>query len=249
MAVRAVLFDLGDTLWHFPDMPPVEEVRGETMRRIFALLRSWGVEPEGELRFLGRDIRLTVGEAVKQAYEGDQIEPDCPGIARRIASEKGLDITQEQAEQLWDTWNLGGAFLGRRLHDDALPMLETLKERGYRLGSVTNRTFGGPRFHEEVAELGLTPYFEVISISCDLGFMKPRREIFDHALDALAIDPQEVVMVGDSLKADVAGAQALGMTAIWRRLPKNKEEVDGITPDFTIDQLREIPALPCFRPD
>ncbi|MEX1255224.1 MAG: HAD family hydrolase [Dehalococcoidia bacterium] len=249
MAVRAVLFDLGDTLWHFPEMPPADEIRGETMRRIYALLRSWDVEPEGELRFLGRDIRLTVTEAVKQAYEGDFVEPDCPGIARDVAAAKGLTISQEQADQLWDAWNLGGAFLNRRLFHDALHMLETLQQRGYRLGSVTNRTFGGPRFLEEVDELGLADYFEVISISCDLGYMKPRAEIFEHALDALAIEPQEVVMVGDSLKADVGGAQALGMTAVWRRLPKTKEEVDGIKPDFIIDELREIPDLPCFRPD
>ena len=53
-------------------------------------------------------------------------------------------------------------------------------------------------------------------------------------------------MVGDSLRADVAGAQELGMTAIWRRQPNSREQVNGVRPDFTVDTLREIPQLACF---
>ena len=40
----AVLFDLGDTLWHFPKMPPRDAIRGETVRRISSLLNRWGCE-------------------------------------------------------------------------------------------------------------------------------------------------------------------------------------------------------------
>ncbi len=63
MTKKAILFDLGNTLWHIPERPPVDQIRKETVRRIFGLLGSWGVEPEGELRFLGRDLRLGVGAA------------------------------------------------------------------------------------------------------------------------------------------------------------------------------------------
>jgi FMN phosphatase YigB (HAD superfamily) len=78
--------------------------------------------------------------------------------------------------------------------------------------------------------------------------MKPHPEIYHDALRALDLEPQEVVMVGDSLKADVAGAQALGMIAVWRkpRRPNLREEMDGIRPDFVVDELREIPRLACF---
>ena len=248
MSIRAVLFDLGDTLWHFPVMPPVEKIRNETVRRITNLLRSWDIEPQGELRFLGRDIRLALEEADRTAYAGDCISPHYPTLVREVAAAKGLDLSPERSEQLWDTWNLGGVFLGRRLFDDAIEMLETLRDRGHTLGSVTNRAFGGPRFLEEVRGLGLAQFFDEITISCDLGYMKPRPEIFQHALNALGVEPQETVMVGDSLRADVAGAQALWMTAIWRRPPNPREEVDGVQPDFVVEELREIAQLPCFDP-
>ena len=249
MAIRAVLFDLGDTLWHFPQLPPVETIREETVRRISALLRSWDIEPVGELLYLGRDIRLTLEEADREAFQSDLLSPHYPTLVREVAAAKGLDLTPEQGEQLWQTWNLGGAFLGRRLFDDAIETLETLRGRGYRLASVTNRSLGGPRFLEEVDELGLAQFFEEIVISCDLGYMKPHPKIFRHTLEALGIEPQEAVMVGDSLRADVAGAQALGMTAVWYPGPTRHGQADGVQPDFVVDELREIPQLPCFHPD
>ena len=249
MAICAVLFDLGETLWHMPDPPPIEAIREEPVRRISSLLRAWGVEPEGGLNYLGRDIRLALQEADRQAYQSDCVSPHYPTLARQVAAAKGLELTQEQGEQLWDTWNLGGAFFGRRLFDDAIEALEALRGAGYRLACVTNRSFGGPRFLEEMRDLGLTQFFEVISISCDLGYMKPHPRIFQHALDALGLEPREAVTVGDSLHADVAGAQALGMTAVWRRRPIARQETDGVRPDFVVDELGAIPALACFRPD
>ncbi|MHB8377167.1 MAG: HAD family hydrolase, partial [Dehalococcoidia bacterium] len=55
-------------------------------------------------------------------------------------------------------------------------------------------------------------------VSCDLGYMKPHPRIFEHVFTAMGIDARETAMVGDSLKADVQGAQALGMTGVWRRV-------------------------------
>jgi HAD superfamily hydrolase (TIGR01549 family) len=246
MTITAVLFDLGDTLWHFPELPPVEAIRNETMRRIFALLRSWEIEPEGELRFLGRDIRLALGEADRLAYEGDLVSPHYPTLVQEVASRSGLQLTPHQGEQLWDTWNLGGEFLGRQLYDGAVEMLDGLKERGLRLGAVTNRSFGGPRFIQEVTDLGLLDYFEAMSISCDMGYMKPHAKIFEHAMAEMRIEPATTAMVGDSLRADVQGSQALGMTAIWRRHLEARDQIDGVTPEFVIDDLREITSLPCF---
>ena len=257
MTIRAVFFDLGDTLWHFPQMPPIDLIRGETVRRISDLLRTWGVNPEGDLFFLGRDIRIAVERAVDEAYNGDCISPHFPTIAREAAAGKGLAISAEQAVDLWHAWNLGGVFLGRTLFPDVIPTLEWLRERGYRIGSVTNRALSGEPFRRELAHHGLLDYFEVLSISCDVGYMKPHAAIFQHALEALGVAPEEAVMVGDSLRADVAGAQALGMTAVWKRNHPSHDEERPLTlpngqgpvvvvPDYTIETLGELPGIPIF---
>jgi HAD superfamily hydrolase (TIGR01662 family) len=113
----------------------------------------------------------------------------------------------------------------RMMFPDALATLAELRERGFLLGIVTNRAFGGPPFLEDIREMGLLDYFAIphIAISADLGMRKPSAGIFQYALNALNVTAQESVMVGDSLRADVLGAQQLGIFTVWR--PKSKVQV------------------------
>jgi len=275
MAIKTVLFDLGDTLWHFPQLPPAQEIRMETMRRIGGLLKTWDVPLDEKLRFLGREIRFGVERADRAAYESDCVSPDFNDVVRGIASEMGLEIDYERATALWDAWNIGGLALGRTMFDDAFPTLDWLRDHGYRIGCVTNRVFGGPRFAVELRELGLDKYFESTAVSCDFGYMKPHAKAYEYVFDEMKIDPRETAMCGDSLRADVEGAQALGMTAIWRRMkkkdpPHEAEQVgevpaetpatraqtgralgdfaggEGVTPEYTIHTLWELTELPIF---
>jgi HAD superfamily hydrolase (TIGR01662 family) len=254
--VSAVLFDLGDTLWHFPKMPPVQLIRGETVRRISRFLKENGFEDTDGRRMLGRDIRWEIEAATDRAFHGDCIDPGYPDLCRRVAARHGMELAPEQSEELWEVWNLGGPFFGRALFPDVLETLNLLKERGYRLGSVTNRGYGGPVFKQEMRDLGLAGLFEVVAVSCDVGYMKPRPELYQYALERMAIQPEETVMVGDSLRADVAGSKALGMIAVWRKPPlaepveetTDKPEAEGpVLPDYTIDSIGELARLPILR--
>jgi FMN phosphatase YigB (HAD superfamily) len=256
MMIKAVLFDLGDTLWHFPNMPPHIEVKQETVRRVSDVLRGWGIEPEGPLFFLGRDIRIAVEEETERAYQTDLVSPDYPGLCREVAARLGLTVNARQTEEVWDAWNLGGQFFGRTLFPGALDTLRWLQERGFKVGAVTDRAYGGPRFMGELEEYGLEPYFQVVTISSNVGYLKPHPKIFQHALDALAVEAEETMMVGDSLRCDVAGAKGLGMIAVWKRPPldeptevgADKVDVEGeIAPDYIIDNLWELTQLPILN--
>lgn len=253
--INVVFFDLGDTLWHFPAMPPVEIIRGETMKRVSALVRSWGYEVDGERAYLARDIRFAIEEETSRAFHGDCIDPGYPDICRRVAARHGLNLTPEQGRALWEAWNLGGAFLGRRLYPDVLDTLRWLRRRGYRLGAITNRGYSGLRFHQEMRDLGLAKLFEVTVISCDVGYMKPHPRIFQYALEAMDVEAAESVMVGDSLRADVEGAKTVGMLAVWRRpstaepveaTEDEPEQVGPVQPDYVIETIGELRSLPLF---
>lgn len=253
--ITAVLFDLGDTLWHFPKMPDVNLIRGETVRRLSRLLKSWGEEVTDQRRMLGRDIRLAVERETHRAFHGDCVDPGYPELCRRVARQHGMEIKPEQGEELWEAWNLGGKFLGRTLYPDVLDTLRWLRDRGFRLGSVTNRGYSGPRFHEEMRDLGLAELFETVALSCDVGYMKPHPRIYEAALDAMSLDPKAAAMVGDNVRADIEGAKALGLTTIWRR-PDLDEPVEAsadppevygdAVPDYTIDGIGEMRDLPPF---
>ncbi len=255
--IAAVLFDLGNTLWHFPNRPPQDVVAAETRRSIFRLLRGWGFEVTPERFLLASDIRKAAEGAEELAFQGDCLDPDYSEICRRAAARHGLALTPEQGEELWEAWNLEGAFVGRALFPDVLETMHWLKGRGYRLGSVTNRRWAGPRFQQEMRDLGLTDLFEVVAASCQVGYMKPDPRLFHYALDRMGIEPEEAVMVGDSLRGDVEGSQALGMTAVWRRPPARgladgsdkgpgewSEAPGPVVPDYVIDTLAELKSLP-----
>ena len=256
-AIKAVFFDLGDTLWHLPHLPPPDAIRTETMRRVGGLVRSWGYDMGvGDRRMIGRDIRLAIEKATREAFHGDCIEPDYNEICRQIGKSHDMELTGEQAAELWGTWNLGGLFLGRELFPDVPGTLAELARRGYRLASITNRGYGGERFWDEVREFKLDKIFEDIAVSCDIGYLKPHPRIYEHALGKLGVSPEESVMVGDNMRADVEGSKALGMTAVWRRTTldepaeptEDEPEITGpVQPDYTIRNISELLELPILR--
>jgi HAD superfamily hydrolase (TIGR01549 family) len=140
--------------------------------------------------------------------------------------------------------DLGGRRVRRELLPDALSTLDALHQRGLRLGCVTNRW--GPRVTEDLTEMGLDGHFEVVSASCDVGFMKPHPRIFQHALDALGIGPSAAAMVGDLIEADVAGARDFGLTAIWVCPETREAKTGGISPHHRVRRLRELLDLGCL---
>lgn len=84
---------------------------------------------------------------------------------------------------------------------------------------------------------GLNPYFQNVIISEDVGVNKPHKAIFDYALNKAAAQKHESIMVGDSLEADIRGAQDYGMKAIYFN-PLNKQKPDDV--EWQINNLEEL---------
>lgn len=83
----------------------------------------------------------------------------------------------------------------------------------------------------------LNPYFRNVVISEDVGVNKPDKAIFEHALNLAQAQKQESIMIGDSLEADVYGAQNFGMRAIFfNPLKANK-------PDDVKEQIHHLGEL------
>ena len=85
-------------------------------------------------------------------------------------------------------------------------------------------------------------------ISEEVGFRKPRSEIFEAVLGGLTVERHEVLHVGDSLSADVAGAVAMGIRSVWltRRVKdpgQALEKHQGPRPDSRIDDLSELEGI------
>lgn len=251
--IRAVLFDLGDTLWHFPNTPTREErlaFAGEKVRRV---LEEWAAHDGIEHAALAQAIQEADWRETVAAYDSHLRSPHFPTLARQVAAGHGLTLRDEQAEALWYAANVGGEFLRREIYPDSVPTLRRLRELGYRTGVVTNRSLGGEPFLDELRRNGMYDLFDSYAVSCDDGWLKPAPQLFQKALDDLGLRADEAVMVGDSLRADVAGSKALGMLAVWKRPPHPVAEdatlPDGTTavPDYIIDHPGELLDLPIVR--
>jgi HAD superfamily hydrolase (TIGR01549 family) len=218
-------------------------------RRVNALFSLWGVRPARSAEEISRGMFQAREEAQRVADASDFRSPNYHAIARRAAEEAGLSPDHAQVSALWEAHNAGGPLLGRRILDDTHETLEWLLERGFRVGAITNRAHGGESFLAELQYHDLLRYFEVVSSSDQVGWRKPHRRIFQHALGALGVAPAESALVGDRPEADVRGARAMGMTAILMRgvsPPDRVPQAPDEEPDYTIDSLSELRQLPPF---
>ncbi|MDT3699774.1 MAG: HAD-IA family hydrolase [Thermincola sp.] len=134
-------------------------------------------------------------------------------------------------------------------------LLSELKRQGYKLGVVSN---GLARNNVlDLQRTGLESYFSSIVISSDVGYRKPESAPFLKALAELETNPQNAVMVGDSMKEDICGAKKVGMRTVWVRgcdglrtvTDKVLDSDAAVQPDETdvadvvVDQLEELYLL------
>jgi len=94
---------------------------------------------------------------------------------------------------------------------DVMPALRAIGNAGVRMGVISNFVWGGA---ELIHDLELAQHFEALTISARVGFQKPHHGIFQHALDAMHVDPRDAIHIGDSYKADVTGARAMGIEPV-----------------------------------
>ncbi len=97
------------------------------------------------------------------------------------------------------------------VYPDVFETLEALRRTAPRLGVLSN---WGWHLPELCQRLGLASYFDFIVTSARIGANKPNARIFHAALQAGNTEPSRMLHVGDNLRADVRGAQALGITGV-----------------------------------
>ena len=111
-------------------------------------------------------------------------------------------------------------------------------QNDFKLASVTNGISDVQR--SRLANSPFNNFFEPLIISDEVGVAKPAPGIFEILLKEAGVsDRTEVLMIGDSLTSDIAGAEAAGIASCWFN-PDSLPAVEEIVPDFTIKKLSEI---------
>ena len=120
--------------------------------------------------------------------------------------------------------------------NEALPMLEQLHER-YPMMLVSN--FYG-NIDEVLRSYGIRHLFKGIIESAVVGIRKPNPTLFRLGVDALELQPNEVLVVGDSLRKDIEPAEQLGCHVLWLKGKGWTEEEDRQTHPNTITRITEV---------
>jgi len=234
-----ILFDLGSTLvYSKKSWSPIYEQADRAL--VDALSRS-GIRVDPAVFY------TEFGGFIRSYYDTpsrDNLEPTSFTILHNTLLQKGFlnipDPVLRDALQAMYAVTQQNWFL----EEDAISTLELLKSRGYNLALVSN-TSDDSNVQGIVDRWGLRLFFEVIVTSAALGIRKPDPRIFQSALDRLKVQPESAAMVGDSLEADVLGANRSGIYSIWitRRVELPNDGELSIQPQAVVSSLHQIPDL------
>ena len=195
-AVRAICFDLDNTLW---DIEPVL-MRAE---RILAdwLERRYPRIPE---RFSASDIAemraSLLREQPQQAHDLSYLRRE---TIARLAVAAGYE--RDMAHEAFALWHAARNQL--EPYADVIPALEKLGRR-FRLATLSNG-------NADLSVIGLAHHFEVTLNAGALGCAKPDVRAYERLAESLTLQPAEILFVGDEPHADVVGPRAVGMQTVW----------------------------------
>lgn len=129
-----------------------------------------------------------------------------------------------------------------KLFPGAVDLLRLLRDRGVKLGLLTNGFSVTHR--EKIALLQIGDYFDAIFIADEVGMIKPDPLLFAHACTKLERAPSVSAMVGDRYERDIRGALRAGLFTVWMNVHGASLPPDAPAPHATVDTILEVgPAL------
>ncbi len=219
--MKSLLFDYGGTL----------DADGTTwLERFHPMYREAGLnipQDRFDRAFHDSDDNLHVRHALKGLDLAQTVRFQVEDVVKTLAPNRGDAVE-----------SIAGRFVAdcRGQFKRLTPVLERLARR-YRLGIVSN--FYG-NLDGILAAEGLRGLFTVVADSGVLGVTKPEAAIFLHAAKAVKSAPADCIMIGDSIKRDMAGAAGVGMKKVLISAAAAAPEAGQ---DWTIRSVMELEAV------
>lgn len=241
--IRAVIFDLGHTIW---DIGPTGDVLArayEDMRQTLA--RRTGRDDLPPAHAFQRSVADVLREAAPMYFEGGDVLDQPPTHTwvgegfRRL----GVDVDETLLREL--TVPLFATEVDRLVcADGTVDALLELDRAGYALGCITNTLTDEATIRLMLRNHGIEDLMRSVVVSAEEGYRKPHASLFEKALRDVGVRPAEAVMVGDSPYHDIGGAKAVGMHAVLTHqyVVRPHEQFEP-KPDAIIKHLRELPAV------
>lgn len=220
MSIRAVLFDLFDTLVYMQ----TTGARAEGIRLVAQAgiceqrwIAGWRSISE---RALSGEIE-TLEERVREGLAAAGL-PAAPGsLVRSLVAVRRRDVLEAPC-----------------VYADVADSLRGLRERGFRLGLVSNIY---PYETTIIDRFGLRQILEAVVLSCEMRVRKPDPRIYLAAAQRLSLEPRECVFVGDGMSRELSGARAAGMLAV--RIDRSQRDDDQDRDEAYDARVETLPEL------
>lgn len=226
-ALRAICFDLDNTLWDVePVLQQAERILADWLQRRY---------PKIPQRFAPPDV-LEVRAALlrEQPHQAHDLTFLRRETIARLAEAVGYD--RDIAHDAFALWHAARNQVTPFI--EVLPALERLR-RSFRLATLSNG-------NADLSRIGIAHHFEVSLHAGALGCAKPDVRAYVALARALTLKPQEILFVGDEPHADVVGPRAAGMQTVWVNRGRNVWPADLPEADASVADLDELVAL-CER--
>lgn len=188
MAIRAIIFDLDDTLYD------ESEYVNQAFENTAAYLAEKTGMPERKETFHRRMLELTEEYGRGRVFD-------------RLCEEEDVNFPVRQLVEVYR-----GTRPVLKLYPDAERLLQKLEERGMKTGLITDGC--GKVQHEKIAALGLEERMDGVIVTDDFGICKPQTAVYEKCLEILDCAPQEAAYIGDNPRKDFYGARQLGMKTL-----------------------------------
>ena len=222
MKFRAILFDAAETL--FTTKGSVGEIYGSIARQYGSNASTDAIQAAFARQFRGAGPISTQDQ--KQWWKD---------VVYRVFSEVGMVHNFDQFfDQVYDRFRDSGGWV---LYPETTEVLAELKERGFKLGVISNFD---DRAYSVMRSLNILRFFDSVTLSSETGYCKPDREIFEAAVRALGVDAAKILLVGDSLQDDVEAAMRAGLAAALIDRRNRHEEVKHVP---RISSLKDVLLL------
>lgn len=216
--IKAVIFDLGETLLNFGRLDR-NALFEEAAVRSYEHLKKLN-QPVGSLW----SYRLTHiwgvrWNLLKSWITGNDF--DSLELLKSYGKSRGFALDESQWEELNWQWYDGLSKLAH-IEPGTADMLKTLRSMGLKVALLSNTFVHKSTLERHLQAEGLLEFFDMTMYSYDFNYRKPDARIFKVAAERLNIDPHEAIYVGDRMDNDVTGATAAGMLPVLKKAYTNK---------------------------
>ncbi|MCD4830619.1 MAG: HAD family hydrolase [Anaerohalosphaeraceae bacterium] len=236
--VKAVLFDLGETLLTFGKVDAVGLFR-QGGQRAYDFLREMN-QPVGRVGcFLRKHLMMIRLYHIWSTIAGRDF--DSSELLRKQTQKKGVKLSAEQWKEFAWCWYAPLSKFGKA-EEGVKETLGKLKAAGLKLGILSNTFINAASLERHLEQFGLLDFFDIKLYSYQFNYRKPDRRIFIDAASKINIAPENTLFVGDRLDTDVAGSMRANMLSVLKKAYTNRnKKVPGNV--IKIEKLAELPGV------